>query len=71
METAAHRQLDNYTDHDLLVRTVTLLGVLTEDMRSMRSDHEQRIRKLELWVYMGIGGLAVIDTVAHVLFKLH
>jgi hypothetical protein len=71
LESAAQRKLDNYTDHDLLVRTVTLLDVLTIDLRSLRSDHEQRLRKLERLVYMGLGGLAVIDVIAHTFLKLH
>lgn len=71
METAAQRQLENYSDHDLLVRTVTLLDFLTADLRSLRSDHEARLRKVERNMYMGIGGLAVIDFLAHTLLKLH
>ena len=71
LETGTQRQLATYTDHDLLVRTVTLLDVLTADLRSLRSDHEARLRKVERNMYMGIGGVAVIDFVAHALLKLH
>lgn len=70
MEAATQRQLENSSDHDLLVRSVTLLDVLTGDLRSLRSDHEKRLRNLERLVYMGLGGLSVIDVLAHTFFHL-
>ena len=62
---------EGYSDHDLLLRTVTLLEVVTSDLRTLRTDHERRLRTLERWTFMGIGGIAVLDFLGHMLLKLH
>jgi hypothetical protein len=62
---------EGYSDHDLLLRTVTLLEVVTGDLRTLRTDHERRLRTLERWTFMGIGGLAVLDFLAHMYLKIH
>lgn len=71
MESAAKQAYEttNYNDHDLMVRTVTLLEVVSTNLDSMRSDHERRIRALERWVFMMFGAAAVLDFVLQLYFK--
>ncbi len=93
------RSYDGYSDHDLLVRTVTLLEVATGNIDSLRTDiarlwaekaqqsdvtllrasvetlrvhkaddtitkdHEHRLRKLERWGWLAVGGLYILTTI--------
>lgn len=62
---------EGYSDHDLLLRTVTLLEVVTGDLRTLRTDHERRLRTLERWTFMGVGALAAVDVLAHMFLRIH
>src|SRR5260370_22798186 len=62
---------EGYSDHDLLLRTVTLLEVVTIDLRTLRTDHERPLRTLERWTFMGIGGQTVLDFLGQMVLKLH
>jgi hypothetical protein len=60
-------------DHDLLIRLdekvsglITEVKKLTEIQNKRLDDHETRIRRLEKWVWIAIGGLTVIQIVVEI-----
>lgn len=55
-------------DHDLLVTLNTEMRLLRDDIREMKDgskttlqDHESRIRFMERYMWLAVGGLAVIE----------
>jgi len=66
----------NTSDHDLLIELRTEMRGMRDDIKKMNdgtvqtlADHEIRIRKIEKWVWLAIGGLAVIQILATSLLK--
>lgn len=64
------------SDHDLLIRLDTRMGDIRKDMREMKEgtsikvqDHELRIRRLEQWVWLAVGGGFVLQGILYILLK--
>lgn len=64
------------TDHDILIELRGEVKALRSDVTSMKdntketlSDHESRIRRMELWGAMGLGGAYVLDLTLRFLLK--
>jgi hypothetical protein len=58
------------TDHDLLIQLGVQIKQVRVDIKDLAdgtslkvSDHESRIRRLEMWGFMAIGALAFIELV--------
>lgn len=55
-------------DHDLLVSLTTEMRLLREDIREMKDgnrvtlqDHENRLRFIERYMWIAIGGLGILE----------
>lgn len=64
------------SDHDLLIVLYNEVKQLREAIDNMRSDirgnvadHETRIRRLESWGAMAIGGLFILELAFNFMFK--
>lgn len=58
----------NYSDHDLLIELRTEIRGMREDIRKQNDgvneaikDHETRLRSIEKYVWLAIGGLALLE----------
>ena len=66
----------NESDHDILITIRAQLTALTdivrgnkEDTDTTSNDHETRIRRLERYLWLGLGGVSVISIAIHLLVK--
>ena len=65
------------SDHDLLIELRTEMRGIKDEIRKLNDgnterieDHENRIRSIEKWVWLAIGGLAVIQVVVSIYFNV-
>lgn len=64
------KDIAHMNDHDLLVTMHEQIKGIKNDIKDLKdgtstklTDHENRIRALEKWVWIAIGGLAVMQLV--------
>jgi hypothetical protein len=64
------------SDHDLLIEINTKLNLVTATITTKQAEHDNRLTKLEektannsRFIWMGMGGLIVIEFVLNIVFK--
>ncbi len=74
MDNSDHQQ----SDHDLLITLHSEVRGLRKDIKDLTDgsatkldDHEGRIRRLEFWGALGIGGLYVLNLILGLWVALH